>query len=215
MADDMAMMWDEVTDIGALLHELDDDDFDTPSLCDGWAVRDVLGHMGAGHTTPFPSMVARVAKYGFNVTKASRLESTQFLAGKSGDEIRRFWDDVMIAQHPRKGIAKLIPAKAEFLDHLIHHQDIRRPTGRPRQIPEVRLRHALDLVRTEGTPLFNPKKAVAGLKLVATDIDWRAGDGPVVEGTGEALVMAAAGRKAGLADVTGDGVTVLRERLGG
>jgi Mycothiol maleylpyruvate isomerase N-terminal domain len=21
-----------------------------PSLCDGWAVRDVLGHMGLGHT---------------------------------------------------------------------------------------------------------------------------------------------------------------------
>ncbi len=49
---DETMMWDEVADIGALLHELDDEAFDTPSLCDGWAVRDVLGHMGLGHTTP-------------------------------------------------------------------------------------------------------------------------------------------------------------------
>jgi hypothetical protein len=47
------MMWDEVADIGALLHELDDEAFDTPSLCDGWAVTDVLGHMGLGHTTPW------------------------------------------------------------------------------------------------------------------------------------------------------------------
>jgi hypothetical protein len=37
---DETMMWDEVADIGALLHELDDEAFDTPSLCHGWAVRD-------------------------------------------------------------------------------------------------------------------------------------------------------------------------------
>jgi hypothetical protein len=88
MADDMTMMWEEVADIGGLLHELDDEAFDTPSLCEGWAVRDVLGHMGAGHTTPFPSMLARIAKYGFNVTKASFIESKQFLAGRSAGEIR-------------------------------------------------------------------------------------------------------------------------------
>ena len=48
---DETMMWDEVADIGALLHELDDEAFDTPSWCDGWAVRDVLD-TGPGHTTP-------------------------------------------------------------------------------------------------------------------------------------------------------------------
>jgi uncharacterized protein (TIGR03083 family) len=214
MADEMTMMWDEVADIGVLLHELDDDAFDPPSLCQGWAVRDVLGHIGAGHTTPFPSMLARIAKYGFNVTKASFSESKQFFADKSVEEIRRFWDEVMVAQHPRKGIAKLIPAKAEFLDHLIHNQDIRRPTRKTRQIPEARLRHALDLVRSESNPLFNPKKTVAGLKLVATDVAWSGGEGPAVEGPGEAIVLAAAGRKAALAEVTGDGVAVLKERLG-
>src|SRR5690349_11710631 len=53
VSDDMTMLWDEIDDIGDLLHDLDDLEFDTPSLCDGWAVRDVLGHMGTGHTTPF------------------------------------------------------------------------------------------------------------------------------------------------------------------
>ena len=32
---DETMMWDEVADIGTLLHELDDQAFDTPSLCGG------------------------------------------------------------------------------------------------------------------------------------------------------------------------------------
>ena len=215
MADEKAMMWDEVADIGKLLHELDDAAFDTPSLCDGWKVRDVLGHMGAGHTTPGGTMLMKVARRGFNVTKASFEESQEMFAGKSADEIRSFWDDVMIGQHPMKGISKMIPSKAAFLDHLVHNQDIRRPTGKPREIAEDRLRRALELVRSEGNPMFNPKKNAAGLRLEATDIDWSDGDGPSVQGPGEALVLAASGRRAALADLTGDGVDVLRGRIGG
>jgi uncharacterized protein (TIGR03083 family) len=212
---DETMMWDEVADIGALLHELDDQAFDTPSLCGGWAVRDVLGHMGIGHTTPMPAMIARIGRYSFNVTRASFTESKTMFAGQDPDEIRRFWDEVMVAQHPRKGISKLIRTKSGFLDHLIHHQDIRRPTGKPRTVPEARLRRALQLTCTEATPLFNPKRNVAGLKLRASDIGWTAGDGPAVEGPGEAIVLAAAGRTAALADLEGDGVAVLRERTSG
>jgi uncharacterized protein (TIGR03083 family) len=212
---DETMMWDEVADIGALLHELDDEAFDTLSLCDGWAVRDVLGHMGLGHTTPMPAVLARTGRYAFNVTKASATESRTFFAGQDADEIRRFWDEVMVAQHPRRGISKLIPFKSGFLDHLIHNQDIRRPTGKPRAIPEARLHRALRLVRTEATPLFNPRRNVSGLKLYASDIGWTAGDGPAVQGPGEAIVLAAAGRKAALADLDGDGVAILRQRLSG
>jgi len=212
---DETMMWDEVADIGALLHELDDEAFDTPSLCDGWAVRDVLGHMGLGHTTPMPAMLARVGRYAFNVTRASFTESRTLFAGKGADEIRRFWDEVMVAQHPRKGISKLIPFKSGFLDHLIHNQDIRRPVGKPRTIPEARLHRALHLVGTEATPIFNPRRIVSGLKLCASDIGWSAGDGPAVQGPGEAIVLAAAGRKAALADLDGDGVAILRQRLSG
>jgi uncharacterized protein (TIGR03083 family) len=153
---DETMMWDEVADIGALLHELDDEAFDAPSLCDGWAVRDVLGHMGLGHTTSMPAMIARISRYAFNVTRASSIESRTLFAGQSADEIRRFWDEVMIARHPRKGISRLIPPRSGFLDHLIHNQDIRCPAGQPRTVPEARLHRALHLVRTEASLLFSP-----------------------------------------------------------
>ena len=212
----MAMMWAEVADIGSLLDELQDAEFDTPSLCEGWAVRDVLGHMGLGHTVPMPSMLARIARYGFNVPKASAAESKTMFAGKSGQDIRRFWSEVMVAQHPRKGISKMIPAKAGFLDHLIHNQDIRRPTGHARTIPEDRLRRALELVGTAPPgPGFNPKKNVARLTLRATDIDWSSGEGPLVEGPGEAIVLAAAGRTTALAELSGPGVGTLKERISG
>lgn len=215
MADDATMMWDEVADIGQLLHQLDDAAFDVPSLCSGWKVRDVLGHMGLGHTTPMGAMVGRIAKYGFNVTKASFTESQGLFAGKSADDVRRFWDEIMVAQHPMKGISKLIPLRAGFLDHLVHNQDIRRPTGMGRTIPTDRLVRALELVRSEGTPMFNPKKTVRGLRLVASDAGWSGGDGPAVEGPGEAIVMAAAGRRAAVEDLSGEGAEILRARLSG
>ena len=53
-----------------------------------------------------------------------------------------------------------------------------------------------------------------GLRLVATDLSWSKGDGPEVAGTGEALLMAIAGRAAAIRDLTGPGVAILAERLG-
>jgi hypothetical protein len=48
---------------------------------------------------------------------------------------------------------------------------------------------------------------------VATDLTWSRGDGPEIQGAGEAIVMAIGGRPAALDDLTGDGVEVLRTRL--
>jgi hypothetical protein len=54
-------------------------------------------------------------------------------------------------------------------DGVIHHQDIRRPLGLPREIPADRLRCALDFGRT-ARPI-GAKKRVQGLTLTATDLD--------------------------------------------
>jgi len=61
---------------------------------------------------------------------------------------------------------------------------------------------------------FPAKKRIAGLKLRATDVDWTHGDGPEVTGPAEALIMAMGGRRAALADLSGDGLATLAGRLG-
>jgi hypothetical protein len=82
-------------------------------------------------------------------------------------------------------------------------QDIYRPLGIQREIPESDLRAVADfLTRVSG---FGTKKRVAGLRLVASDMDWTHGDGPEVTGSAEALVMLMAGRLAVLGDLTGEG----------
>ena len=49
-------------------------------------------------------------------------------------ELRTAWHGVVDGR-TMHGIARTISKKEGFTDHLIHHQDIRRPLGRPRSIP--------------------------------------------------------------------------------
>ncbi len=76
----------------------------------------------------------------------------------------------------------------------------------PRQIPAARLTAALDALATIHSPIFDTRDKVRPFRLVATDLEWSAGSGPVVEGPGEALVLAAAGRPVVYAELRGEGV---------
>jgi hypothetical protein len=66
------LVWAESEELGATLDELDDAALDHPSLCVGWRVRDVYAHMLLGYTTPLPSMIVMLARYGFNVRRDRR-----------------------------------------------------------------------------------------------------------------------------------------------
>ena len=118
----------------------------------------------------------------------------------------------LVARHQRpRGLPSGFKGGIALTDGTIHHQDIRRALGLPRPIPEHRL--AAVLTFSLGAPTLPSKGNAKGLKLIATDVDWAAGAGPAVTGPGEALLMAAAGRRSALDDLTGDGLSTLRERV--
>jgi hypothetical protein len=97
---------------------------------------------------------------------------------------------------------------------VIHHQDMRRPLGMPHVIPAERLTGVLDAIITpKGSVNLGSRQRAAGLRLTATDADWAHGTGPRIEGPGEALIMALAGRAAGLAGLKGDGLPILQARI--
>jgi uncharacterized protein (TIGR03083 family) len=202
---------EEMAAISEFLHELQPEEWDRPSLCDGWRVRDVISHMCVGYTTPMPAMVAKVARRGFNVPKASLEESVAFGTAHTPDEILTVFDAVQ-RDNIRRGIAKVIKPAESLVDHLIHHQDVRRPLGRPRAMPEDRLVAALGVIPGLGG-FVGAKKRVAGLRLVAADVGWSHGDGPEVSGSGEAILLAASGRGVAINELSGDGVGVLRTRV--
>ena len=57
-----------------------------------------------------------------------------------------------------------------------------------------------------GHKLFN------GLRVEATDADWNAGEGPVVAGPIEDLILAMSGRLGGLEAIRGEGMTEVLRR---
>ena len=98
-----------------------------------------------------------------------------------------------------------------LVDGLIHHQDIRRSLGLPRE-PRDRLAVALPFARV--APPIRAFSRARGLRLVATDLDWTSGRGPAVEGPAEPLLMAMAGRAHAVDELTGPGKPALISRLG-
>ena len=211
MADYDRMRLEELASISELAHGLSEAQWDAGSLCEGWRVRDVVSHMCLGYTTPMPSMVSMLARYRFNVDKGSKEESIAFGSAHSPGEILAVFDSVH-RQNIRKGISKVIKPKEGLVDHLVHHQDIRRPLGLARPMPEERLVAALGVVPGLGG-FVKAKARVAGLRLEAEDVSWSHGDGPDVRGPGEAILLASTGRVAALADLHGEGVETLRGRM--
>jgi uncharacterized protein (TIGR03083 family) len=210
-ADYNALRYDELASISEFCHTLDATEWDTLSLCEGWRVRDVIGHMSVGYTTGLPTMVAKLARFGFNVPRASKAESIAFASSRTPEQLLGVFDSIF-QRRIRKGITHFIKPTESLLDHVVHHQDIRRPLGQPRPMPEERLVAALDVVPTL-SGFVGSKARSASLRLVATDVDWHHGDGPEVRGPGEALLMACTGRGVALDELDGEGVAVLKQRL--
>jgi hypothetical protein len=95
----------------------------------------------------------------------------------------------------------------------VSSEDIRRPLGIQRDIPADRMRVVLDFARI--APTIGATKRVRGLTLAATDLAWRAGAGPVVEGPAESLLMAIGGRRGTAQELTGPGQPTLAARIPG
>src|SRR5689334_16935688 len=96
-----ALLWDEVADIGDLLDELGDADLDTASLCAGWRVRDVIGHMGYGHLTPLRTIVADLVRFRGDLHRASLELSRRFADDHTAAELRGRWHDELVVGHTR------------------------------------------------------------------------------------------------------------------
>ncbi len=199
---------EENADFSAYLHGLDDADWERPSLCEGWLVRDVVGHILYGNEQHLSTLPFRLAKYGFSSDRSGKAYSIARAEGRTPAELVQAFD----ARDPWAGTCRVFPPKLVLLDRLVHHQDIRRALGHPRAIPEERIVAVLDAAPTLGS-VFGAKRRTKGLRFEASDVDWSWGDGPTVEGPGEALAMTMLGREQPLPELSGEGVAVFQPRV--
>ncbi len=205
--DTMGLARAERADLAEFLAGLAPEQWDAPTLCEGWRVREVVEHVYSYEDLGITGFLTRLARAGLSPERANTLGVEQNAGRPPAELVER----ARACVRPR-GFTALLGGRIALSDGMIHHQDIRRPLGLPRDIPADRIAAALEFART--APPIGAAKRINGLTLVATDLDWTTGSGPAVEGTGEALLMSMAGRPGVAAELSGPGAPTLRDRIG-
>ena len=189
------------------LEALDEAQWDTPSLCAGWRVRDVVGHLVSILDLPLHRFLLGVAKArGFDrfADRAAREYGGQDPAALTA----RYRELA-----PKRFSPPVVGPIAPLVDVFVHTRDIERPLGLPAELDPDGMRTVLDFVCGGKARGFIPAKRTAGLRFVATDLDWTLGDGPLVDGPAEALMLAVNDRSVATADLSGDGAQEFRARM--
>lgn len=205
----MYMIADERRRAADLIDSLRPEQLDMPSLCGAWSVKQVAAHL----ITPFAArrrwLLPLILRSGFNLHSANAALA-ELIAGRPAGEIAAVLRDN--AETPYR--APMVGYFGQLTDLQVHGQDIRRPLGLTHDLRANRLRVSLDfLASRRARGFFVPKGLTAGLRFEATDLGWTCGEGRVVRGTAEAVMLALTGRPVVLAELDGNGVTALRDRL--
>jgi len=192
-----------------LLEQLTGEQWETPSLCADWRVRDVAAHIAMVPTAPGLLAMARgaVQAHGnFNrlnhdlAVRHARRPTTDIVAELRGDADSRRLPSVT-------SVANLA------FDVLVHGQDIAIPLGVTRPMPTDAATAGAARVWAMGWP-FWARRRLHGYRLTATDANWSAGAGAEIHGPSDALLLLLTGRSVALTRLTGDGADMLRARTG-
>jgi uncharacterized protein (TIGR03083 family) len=200
------MAREERGEFAAFLATLSPEQWNAPTLCTGWRVRDVVAHVISYDELSMRDVLRRFGRNRLDLDRVNA-DALAYLADRSPDELLALLE----AHVNPRGLPAAFGGMVALVDGLIHHQDIRRPLGLPREIPPVRLQQTL-----RSALLAPPTGAfwrTRGLRLAPTDLDWASGRGPEVRGPGESILMAMAGRPDALDELSGPGLSTLAKRV--
>ncbi|HVE46498.1 MAG TPA: maleylpyruvate isomerase family mycothiol-dependent enzyme [Acidimicrobiales bacterium] len=200
-----------VKDMATTLGDVGGSDWEEPSLCDGWQVRHVPAHIITGYLFS-PEEVAEVVAEVGSVPEAVKRGAIQFASALDAativDEFERH-----VGQPEPTGVAAIMSPPELFVDQVVHRFDVAIPLGLRADVSEELLFAALSTAPSvEG--FIGSKDRASGLRLEATDVDWMWGEGPVVRGSAEALLLALSGRPCGVERCEGAGVELLAAKQG-
>jgi uncharacterized protein (TIGR03083 family) len=168
-------------------------EWEAPSLCEGWRVRDVVAHIIGGDR----ELLWDYVRCGGNLDAAT----ARSVDRRREVPVQQLLIDLADIAAVR-GLARLF-AGIGLVDNWIHQEDIRHPLGRLRPHDPERLRWVLRVAR------LSFAARVRGLRLVATDLDLTIGEGAEVRGPAADLIMGAAGRPRAARALEGPGAARL------
>lgn len=190
--------------LAALLQELTDDEWNSPSLCAGWRIKDVAAHVALAPQPPGPlTMLAEGLRAGGRFHKLNHDISVRYADRPDVDLV------VELRTHAAsRRLPKVTNFRNILYDTLVHGQDIAIPLGRSREMPKDAARAGVERVWTMGWP-FWAKRRFGRFRFVATDVDWSAGDGLEVSGPVCALLLLLTGRSIAIERLSGPGADAL------
>lgn len=193
-----------------LLAGLSGEQWDHPSLCEGWTVRDVAAHLTLQQLGLGAALLSALRHPGG--LNHVILESARDRAHRPADRLVAGIRATVGSRRHNVGVTSL----ETLTDILVHGQDIAVPLGLELEIPPEAAAVAAERVRSTGgtrTARVFRHLPLEGFRFVATDVSWAAGEGPEIRGPAAALLLLLTGRRAGLDRLAGDGVEMLRHRL--
>jgi uncharacterized protein (TIGR03083 family) len=176
-----------------------------PSLCAGWSIQDVAGHLiGGAEQTPVNFLI-ELAQAGFNFDTFTDRGAKKIAATGPTELVRRLQACTTTTNHPPG------PVSAMLGEVLVHGADIRRPLGLHYDYPAAALVEVANGWKNMNV-IVGVKRRIAGVTLKANDVEWTYGQGPEVVGPMIAVLLAMVGRKDAHRDLSGEGLATLASR---
>jgi uncharacterized protein (TIGR03083 family) len=178
----------EFRTLADLLDAASDAQWDTPSLCEGWRVREVIAHLTMAARYSEEEFMAELRRCDFDFGRLSNQIASRDAELPVGELVASLRADVMHHWTPPGG------GYHGALNHVvIHGLDVTVPLGVPRRSPDETIRVVLDDL-TEGGGHAHFGTGIEGRSLQAIDLDWSHGSGPALRGAAEDLALVICGR---------------------
>jgi uncharacterized protein (TIGR03083 family) len=180
---------DERTSLADLLEQLSPEEWETPTRCGDWRVRDVAAHLTIAARFTYRAVGREFLR--------ARGSFDRMIHDSAVREAELPVADIVANLRSIVGSRRLAPTttpREPLLDILVHGQDIALALGRRREMPPAAARDAADRVWTMRVP---PRPwPLPRARLVATDIDWARGAGEEIREPIAALLLLLTGRPA-------------------
>lgn len=183
------------------------------SLCSAWRVVDVAAHLAWAPVLGPVDGAVSLARSGFSVNRMIAASAIRW-STRGREAILD-----QLARNLESGAKPVgMPTVAALADAVVHGLDVRRPLGLTRPIPAGTLAAIADFQLRTRWPLNgvvggSASRRVAGVRLVASDVDWSHGKGPEVRMTAETTALLLYGRKVRAQDLAGPGAEMVHSRL--
>ena len=179
----------ERRELADLLAALPEQAWDTPTLCAGWRVRELVAHM----TMPFRYSAARFVaelarsrgRFDAMADRCARRDGAapvEDLLAALRDNVRHPW------KPPGGGY------QGALTHDVIHGLDLTVPLGLGRRVPEDRMLIVLQAITGAGARTHFGTD-LSGTELRADDLDWSFGSGQPMTGAAQDLALVCCGRK--------------------